>query len=168
MLWEAVRHFLVKICSFRNPTTEYSEMIFISSRLEGNRVISILSFLRKISEYLSDLSIMFYMNLSYNDTKGWKVHRLTKIFPWNATKLGLFFNIIPLTINILLLTVFQCLNHIAKKINSRYDVIIWTFLPTLIQNQDCFSVWYKLWIWKMIGRSVSGLLERWRGNFGVV
>ena len=50
-----------------------------------------------------------------------KVLRLTKIFSWNVTKWGLFFNIVPLVVHTLLSSVLQCLDPIGQKvINSNY------------------------------------------------
>ena len=64
---------------------------------------------------------------------GLKVHRLTKMIPWNGTKWGVFFNIVPLATRTLLSSMLHCFDPISQKvINSRYDVITWTFQPTLI------------------------------------
>ena len=50
-------------------------------------------------------------------------------------------NIIPHMVYTLLPLVLQCLHSIGKKVNSRYDIIIWTFQPALIL---CLYYYYLL------------------------
>ena len=52
---------------------------------------------------------------------------------WNATNLDLIFDIILLEFHTLLPSVLQYLDLIGQKIiNTRYEVIIWTFQSTLV------------------------------------
>ena len=89
--------------------------------------------MNKISNILSIL-IIFSKQYTW---VGWKVHRLTKILFWNVTKWGLFFNIDPFVVHILLPPCFSAWIPLMKeKKNSRYDIIIWTF-------QSIF-IWYFL------------------------
>lgn len=70
--------------------------------------------------------------------------KLTKILSWNVTKSGLFFNIVPFPVHIILLSMLHCLDSIGEeafillvqKANSiRYDIIN---IAILVPSQVCF------------------------------
>ena len=65
-----------------------------------------------------------------------------KFLGWNVTKWGLFIKIVSFAVHILLPSVLQCLDPMGQKvINSKYDVIIWTFQPMNFSFDELFSPW---------------------------
>ena len=93
-------------------------------------------------EYRSE-SRYYYINTTYTPVQpqpalptsanprftrvGWNVHRLTKILSLNVIQWGLLFNIVLFAVHALLPSVLDLIGQ--KKVNSKYDVIIWTFQP---------------------------------------
>ena len=95
----------------------------------------------------------FYSYLRYcSSTRvNWKVHKLTKILSWNMTKWGLFFNIVPLAVHTLFSLVLLWSHWSKNVINNKYDILLWTFQPTLI------SVPLNQSIWPLYALSVTGI-----------
>ena len=101
--------------------------LFSAIHLESDKNLQIFPLAYSEIKYYIYIYIYIYMKVD------WKVHKLSKILSLNVTKRGLFFNMVLFVVHMLLPMGLQFFDLNGKKdINSRYDIIQWTFLLTLI------------------------------------